>query len=229
MKIINSKGTPEVWLSIGILTWSRLPAHLKTDLLGALDRIAQIREHVARCAKVQPMPPVEVVGQIWVTDNGIIDGTTTPLRFQKMVVFGARVPVLTAMCTEETVVRKVLVHEFLHCFYYTVKITEAVSRGDRKVGETGTGHNAFDASDDASRLENPADWVGDDDVHSFALHNDAALDMISHRYDELKPHFPALVPDLRFRVEKCSVAESTSDHAKALIRRRGGVERSPVQ
>jgi hypothetical protein len=135
-KIINTPGSRDVLLRIGNLTWSRLPARLKKELLEGLIRIAGVRADIASQAKVPTMPPVEVIGQIWVkkaphTDSsappvleGTIDGRASPLRLHREVAFGAQLPALTAICPDASVLRHVLIHEFSHCFFEIVRVID---------------------------------------------------------------------------------------------------------
>jgi hypothetical protein len=228
-KMITISDSQDVWLQIGGLTWSRLPARLKSELLEGIARIAGIREDIARQAKVAAMPPVEVVGQIWVVRTlpsdalapsqfeGTIGGMLWPLRFQKDIVFGVRLPVLTAMCKDAATVRRILVHEFLHSFHFAVMLTGGLLRG-----ETGLkiNHNPFDAKDDDSLLDNPEDWFGGDDAKSLIHHDDQVLDLIGERYVELKPFFPVIVPEVKFETKKISFPESVREGAMELIGRR---------
>jgi hypothetical protein len=214
-KVIKAHSTNQVWLRIGGLTWSNLPLRIKDELLRSLDRIADIRGDIGSRAKVRTMPPVQVVGQIWFADTGgIIDGRLHPLRLQKHVVFGTQIPVLTAMCDDGPIVRRILVHEFLHCFFYYV----AGISSPGKILDLH--HVATDAAADHAKLENANDWFADEDADALMLHNDPALDVIEYRLSELRPFFPTLVPDLQIRGKKWGIPEDVQAHALELLQKR---------
>jgi len=216
-KIIASKITPEVWLRSGTATWSNLSLPLKRDLLAGLERIADLRRDIAIHAKIQTMPPVEIVSEIWATDTGTIDGRAGIVRYQGTMTLGAQLPALTAMCADERAVRRILVHEFSHCFHNALIAVDTASRGGQVVELPE--YDPFNANEDAMRLGTPGDWFGDDDVASMALHDDAGLSSVQKRFIELRPFFHVLVPALKFR-ESIVIETEMRAHAEKLIARR---------
>lgn len=213
-KTIVALSSPDVWLSIGDLAWSRLQSSIKTDLLQGVERIAEIRAAIAHDAPVRSMPLVEVVGEIWATSDGIMPACATPLRQGKVNFFGARLSVLTAMCEEVTVVRRILVHEFLHCFREITELLRAEAAGISILDHS---FDPLDAVEDAKRLANPSDWFGIEDAATVVYHNDPRLDLLQHRFGELKQYFRVLDPKLDYKANGISIPQDVRAHVVGLL------------
>jgi len=68
----------KVWLRVGRLRWRLLSDRLRRMLIEGTENVARIRNEIAKSAKVSCMPPVEVLAELWIVENGVIDGRTTP-------------------------------------------------------------------------------------------------------------------------------------------------------
>jgi hypothetical protein len=215
-KIIFARETKDVWLRVGRLTWSDLPLWIKNEILEALDRIASIRSDIACHAKVQSMPPVIVVPQIWAANGGLINGRTAPLQRPDRAAraFGAQLPILTALCKDAMVVRRIMLYEYLHCFYFNVSIIEA--RGE----PLNVSHDVFSASDDAAIMERPSDWFSSDDANEIVFHNDPSLAATEERITELRPFFPVTVPEFGFRITRTEITPDVQNHIRQLLQAR---------
>src|SRR4051794_22553185 len=77
-KRIFSRASPHVWLATSSGMWSMLPFEVKRELLQAIETVAAIRCSIALAAKVETMPPVEIVLEIWrsAKNDATIDGMT---------------------------------------------------------------------------------------------------------------------------------------------------------
>jgi hypothetical protein len=104
-----------VWLAGGRLPISASPPIER--LLEGVERVASIRAEIGSAAKVATMPPVEIVPYIWTRNRALICGRVTALRRGDGSFFGVQLPAPTALCTDRTAVRALLVHEFAHWFY----------------------------------------------------------------------------------------------------------------
>jgi hypothetical protein len=123
------------------------------------------------------------------------------------------------MCADEVVVRKALIHEFMHCFYYVVQIIEAIDRGDKNLELVS--RDIFDAKEDARRMEQPGDWLSEADAPLLTFHDDPVFAPIQDRFAELRSFFPVGVPDLAmFRLTRIGIDRQLAAHAEELIRHR---------
>jgi hypothetical protein len=192
---------------------------VKDGLLRGLDRIASVRAAIAHDALVKKMPPVEVVGEIWaaVDKDKIMDGCATVLHLKGSGVIGARLPAPTALAPEE-LLRRILVHEFAHCFERVERTVEALHRGERVVSDH---FDVFSASEDADRLGNPADWFGEQDVRALALQGDAELEALTPLANQLVPYLPIVRPNFRYQA-RVEVPQAFVSRATELLRRRTG-------
>lgn len=167
-------GTKYVWLKTD-RAWFSLSVVVQSEMADGLQRVSRIRKAIASDSLIANMPPVEVVPEIWYSDlnsrSVLIDGAVGVLRAHDGFHFGVRIPAHVALCDDETFVRRVLVHEFLHCFQYLERTIEQKSAhsSDSSIALQGA-RNPFDQHEDDSMLANPSDWFGSDDSNSLIRH-----------------------------------------------------------
>ena len=183
VKEISSSITPDVWLKIGQLAWSRLPQAMRTRIQAALDALTGIRADIARAARVQTMPLIEVVAELWRndTDDATIDGRMKPVRRHGQEFLGIQLPIQTLLCDDNRVLRAVTVHEFSHCFWLAWTVLDASDAGLTKIDDD-PNFDPTNAEHDESQMVIPSQWFGEVDAASFAYHHDVANGKVLHRY-----------------------------------------------
>jgi hypothetical protein len=211
--------TDAVWLRVNSRSWSRVPAAVRESLLLGMERIAAIRLAIAKSAKVRSMPPIEIVPEVWSDGQGLISGRTQMLALRKAMFVGVQLPATTAACLDRTAVRRVLVHEFSHCFYYQMRAVE-----DQVTGVTSSdiaeGFDVFNADDDARLMVPANEWFGRADAKAVALHHDPRLQRFEKYMVALAPVLPVLVPPDDGGDKSFTIRGDIWNHAQALIRRR---------
>jgi hypothetical protein len=193
-KKIVSGISNDAWLRVGTLVWSRFPASFQQEPLDGVKRVARITADITAKAKVDIMPPVEIVAQVWLHGETATAGTCTLLKIRHGTQYGARLPAPTAVCEDEPVVRSILVHEFAHAFGRLIWLWETPSESPLL-----DDHDVFDAAQDDAHLVNPFDWFSDDDAQLMSHHNDegvnaATCGKIIDCMKYLKPHGPYARP-----------------------------------
>jgi len=199
---ICSCASEEVWLTIGQSPWGRLPSAVKSAILAGLDRIARIRANIAASAPVSSMAPVEVVGELWVDGLQHIDGRCYPLAHQAGFRFSVQLPASTALCSDEALLRSILLHEFCHCFWIEAEIIKALAGArSSEVVHLKDEFNNTDPYEDAARMVDPREWFSGDDAAAIIYHDDSQLKVLDHKFSELKPYLKSVTPDTTFRID----------------------------
>jgi hypothetical protein len=193
-----------VWLKARHRTWKPLAPRIKRDLCDAAKNVATIRDAISADAQVHSMPPVEIVAELWRTnDDRFIFGRATALERGKEWEFGVQLPASTAVHCNPMQIRRVLVHEFSHCFFMLAECIQ--KRNDLSIDPTldPVIKNNFDIHDDSAdraRLTNPKDWFGADDVDGFVYHDDPATDEIQYDVFALAGILPLVLPNPTYSV-----------------------------
>jgi hypothetical protein len=184
---------------------SRAP---RACLLDGLERLASIRADIAKTAKVVSMPLIEVVPYIWEWVHGRME----ILRAGDTAYLGVRLPAQTALCTDHSAVRAVLVHEFAHCFYYATEVLDRFETPGVKA-DSHLDLDYLEQRPDAELHVNPHDWFGESDAAAFAQSGDPRTDVID---------LVTVKERLRFNVSTpppgCSAIIRIEDDWKAHIR-----------
>lgn len=194
----------KVWLKVGPLTWSMLPRGFKQMLIQGTENIARIREEISSSAKVRSMPPIEVVGELWkAKKGGYVYARGLPMMIEGNVFLGVQVPAQTAVVEDNDLflLREVLLHEFLHCFHYTIEIVKAWEGGQPQFVDS-----SFDSSDKVSdrlRLARPEDWFGREDIECIGRER-SCFDPFRQNYKDLFGLLPVVLldPAERFKSNK---------------------------
>jgi len=212
-KVIPSKQTADVFLTIGGMTWSRVETSVRERLCDALETVARVRRSIAASAKVQSMPLVQIVPELWydIDHESIIDGCAGPIRRGEYTHFAARLPAQTATIADEHILRRVLVHEFTHCFYY---MEYAVLFGPDS--ESNLEGDQWSDADDRKAMVDPTQWFGQADVDEFLYHEGLNYDeKISSNLVELVGKLPTGTPPGRFKISSLAVPDDVHAHILA--------------
>jgi hypothetical protein len=141
--------------------WGTIPPEVQSRVEAGVERIRSVRDAIAADAKVRLMPPITIDPAVWTPDGkGVAHAVSGAWRSARGgheigVIVGAG----PALCTDNTSVRKILVHEFAHCFETATRV---VNNADRGVREDLTG-DPMDEEREEAMLGNPANWFGDGD------------------------------------------------------------------
>jgi len=218
-KRIVADQTDAVWLRVKARSWSRLPEAVRESLLLGMERIAAIRLAIAKSAKVRSMPPIEIVPEVWSDGQGLISGRTQMLALRKAMFVGVQLPATTAACQDRTVVRRVLVHEFSHCFYYQMGAVEDQVTGVAS-SDFDEDFDLFNADHDARLMVSAPEWFGRADAKAVTLHHDPHLQRFEKYMLALAPVLPVLVPPDEGGDKSFTIPGDIWNHAQGLIRRR---------
>jgi len=144
------------------LAWSQLPLSLKSRFLDGLERIATLRDQIGAAAAVSSMPPIQVIPELWYDDDRCFDGCAGPLIVNGNTVFGCTLPAQTATLEDEGTLRRVMVHEFCHCFWWLTDEVNAMDSGGTTIDTSGLDQNSD--SDDRYQMVDSEDWFGVEDA-----------------------------------------------------------------
>lgn len=197
---IYSEASRDVWLQhTGKLAWSRVPLTIKESLLTSLERIARIRDEIGADALVHSMPPIQVVPELWFNDEGSQqDGCAGPLTGDGFKTFGCTLPAQTATLEDEGIIRRTIVHEFSHCFYFSANAVEAVDAG-LETTPVRDNFDRFSDEDDRSVMVVPEEWFGKGDAESMVHHDSQDGPAIRDNRVELSAHLPRRAPPGRWK------------------------------
>ena len=200
-----------VWLAGGRLPISATPP--LDRLLEGVERVASIRAEIASTAKVATMPPVEIVPYIWTSDRVLICGRVTVLRQGEGACFGVQLPAPTALCTDRTAVRALLVHGFAHWFYIATRVVNRSEFGEKAGATLDLRNEGLTESDTQI---NAGDWFGEEDARGFIQHGDSATRGISNQALGLEKQFYVVRPRLGDTVGSISISDDVQDHIRRL-------------
>jgi len=116
------------------------------------------------------MPPVIVHWAGWyVPDRGVVYATVVPKELAGCFQWCVEVPISTLLIiTDDTVLRRLLVHEFAHVFWQIPELPGGDE--DSEVLERSVADQLDYALDvDAGRLVDPRDWFGPADAEDFMV------------------------------------------------------------
>lgn len=215
METVSPTRHAGVWLAGGRLPISADPPLAR--LLQAVERVAAIREEIARTAKVATMPPVEIVPYIWTQERVLICGRVTALRQSDGAYFGVQIPAPTALCTDREAVRALLVHEFAHWFYIATRVVNGSESGEKEGGALDLRNEGLTESDTQIDAQ---DWFGEEDARRFIQHGDSTTRSISSQAAGLEDQFYVVSPRLGDAVGSIDVSDDVKAHIRSLRTRR---------
>ena len=174
-----------------------------------LPRLSRIHQSISKAANLV-MPPIEIVPSGWVTsdNSGMIQGRCALMPYGDLYLFGAQISVATLFFVDDILLRRILVHEFTHCFWHYEQLMLVTVNGDMKVDfnpsqltEKDVGKMS-DNEKDALTRANPFDWFAAQDANQFLGYGEAALDLPTSEFQTnwLDEGLPTEVPDLKIKV-----------------------------
>ena len=212
---LYSERSRYVWLKTGKVAWSQIPLTLQSRLREGLERIASLRDQIGAAAAVTSMPPVQVVPELWYDDERCCDGCAGPLIVHGNRVFGCTLPAQTATLEDEDILRRVMVHEFCHCFWWSADEVNA-----RDAGVTTTDTSGLDQtsdSDDRSQMVDPGDWFGAVDANRMIYQGSPENQRIQDNLRGLIGYLPRRrSPPKRFTVKKVTLPSDIEAHVRRL-------------
>lgn len=186
--------------------WSRLGSRISSMIKNeGLARLTRLRELIATDANL-PMPPILVVPVgWWVPQNGgVIFGMAKPVVVEGFFHWGVMMPASTLVVADDDIVlRRILCHEFAHCFWYTTQMIHEMK--DSKY--TSIGPKRPDSiqelvheqlKKDKDELVDPRLWFGEWDAKHFLPEGGPALDRETEMFAQrwIKAGLPAEAPDM---------------------------------
>jgi hypothetical protein len=219
-KRIVSIRTDAVWIETGHLLWSTLPPAIQKVLLGGLERIAATREALGESAKVPFLPPIQIKCELWRAELDTlasINGRAIPVRYGRDSFFGVELSAHVCASEDESLIRALLVHEYLHVFDAAQRVVQA----NAEVGgvcNLGSG-DPFSADNDNAHLAKPEDWFSDPQDWDLVRHGD---DEWMQRFDAgqvlLNPYLRHMCPDFRYKEPGVTFAVEWLEHARSLTK-----------
>jgi len=214
-KRLYSKRSPEVWLTVGKLAWSQVPLSLKSRFLEGLERIAALRDQIGAAAAVSSMPPIEVIPELWYDDHRCFDGCARPLIANGTRVFGCTLPAQTATLEDEGLLRRIMVHEFCHCFWWLADEVNAMDTGGTPTDTSGLDQNSD--SDDRFQMVDPRDWFGVDDAGSMIYSGSPETQLIEDNLIGLIGRLPERhSPPRSFSLKHVTLPSEVRTHVRKL-------------
>lgn len=141
------------------------------------DRVIRLRETISMEAKL-PMPPIRIepYGFMNNTGSGAMYGVMLPMVIKGSTVFAVSLPVATlTLIADDILLRRILCHEFAHCFWQLVNIYNSLQAGENKSDISG--------AKDVEQLVDPTDWFGPWDIkHFMPKTEDHVFDELDKRY-----------------------------------------------
>lgn len=203
----------EVYLRVGALTWCMLPKTLKTKLELGTKKVSEIREAISNSAKVRSMPPVEVVGELWVVKDGPAHGRAVPLRIENLNVFGIQLPASSVTIEDESLIREIIVHEFAHVFYFLTKLLKARDERRSILLDHYDPENQYE---DDIRMIKPEEWFGPEDVAAFVKQNDTQLISFENTFMEFHGQLPIVRIKTHFEAKGIVIPRDVTEHIRQL-------------
>ena len=159
----------DTWVVGDLAAWQAIASHFGLDEVNAaVSRVCHLRERIAADAGL-PMPKMFFYPTGWMTETGMVYGRVNIHKIAEGHEWCVEVPVATPlMVTDDDVLRRILCHEFAHCFWYIVKAV--------KEGECDT-----EGVPDEDTLADPKDWFGGRDAESLMKWGDSSLHEFTQR------------------------------------------------
>jgi len=212
---IYSKRSPEVWLAVGKLAWSRLPLPMQSRFLEGLERIATLRDKIGAAAAVSSMPPIQVIPELWYDHERCFDACAGPLVVDGTTMFGCIFPAQTATLEDEAVLRRVMVHEFCHCFWWLTDEVNALDSGGTTIDTSGLDQRSD--SDDRYQMVDPKDWFGVEDARRMIYSGSPETRQIQDNLMGLIGRLPERhSPPRRFRLKNVTLPDDIKTHVRNL-------------
>jgi hypothetical protein len=155
--------------------WFKIPPRIRTVIKNnGLKRLIQLHNSIANDAQL-PMPTIHVIpiGWCFPENGGVVYGMAIPIPVMDLYQWGTVVPASTLVIVDDdTVLRRILCHEFAHCFWYITRILRERKNGEWISIESGKGQTTTDLlndqlAKDKKELVDPVQWFGEWDAEHF--------------------------------------------------------------
>jgi hypothetical protein len=213
MKRVTSHLSQEVWLAVSDFEWLKLDNAIKVKFLLALENIAHVRQQISDSAKVQSMPPVEAICELWsIPENDTsIDVRIAPLPSERgRKVFGVQLPAQTATLADLVILRKILVREFAQCFWCIERVIEQLAAGKTSLSLSDLNPNNDNES--RKRVVDAPLWFGEDDARELPLGQDNAAALLHANFVELSKVLPVCSPPIDYKLEGIAIPVDILQH-----------------
>lgn len=206
--------------------WDKLPGRIRTLVKNSgLARLSKIRNQITTDAGL-PMPEIYVVPYCWTADNiGPIFGLVRPTPYQECVesyVFSVFITAATLIVIkDDMILRRIVCHEFAHCFWYISLILRETKFGNSKGQISLTGPDSMEKhiERDSQHLVNPKYWFGQWDTEHFTFGEDEILHEPTKKIMTtwINSGLPVETPNLRFKINGClNIEDEIVEHARNL-------------
>lgn len=160
----------DTWVVGDLAAWRAIASHFGLyEVNAAVSRVCHLRERIAADAGL-PMPKIFFYPTGWMTETGMVYGRVNIHKIAEGHEWCVEIPVATPlMITDDDILRRILCHEFAHCFWF---VTKAVTDG-----------KSIPASiPDEDSLADPKNWFGGRDAESLLKWGDSSLHESTQRF-----------------------------------------------
>jgi hypothetical protein len=204
--------TKEVGLIGSKAEWRSLPREMSRII--KQDKISIVEETrllISKDAQL-PMPPIRVEPWGWVGPEGetVIFGAVKLFAFKECSQWGVLMPASTLLVVDDQdLLRRILCHEFAHCFWRIGRIIQAEANGKSEIKDAIYNANLKEQYDEIERIDkdhlvDPKNWFGGWDVSHFLQYEGASdapeLDEPTDRFfrEWASAGLPLKTPSLEF-------------------------------
>jgi hypothetical protein len=207
--------------------WLKLPGRIrKITEKDGIGRLTRLRELISKEAGL-PMPHIRIVPWGWWHPgmDGVIYGMVRPIRWNNYLVWAVIIPASTPVIVDNDIMlRRLICHEFAHCFWYITKAIREQKKGVFELHEHLGESSLPDIIDrivdiDKERLVEPADWFGEWDVKHFLPEGEQALNRPTNLFRDhwLKKRLPTRPPILEYSDEgTMAIEDEIVKHIRSL-------------
>jgi hypothetical protein len=181
--------------------WAKIPWAMRKALLARTRDVERLRELIAKAAKVSWMPPVTVLDSILATDAATVEGYVDLIPVGSFNFFGTVLAAQAVLCTDDAMLRSILVHEFAHCFDRIQRLCDHLDSGSNDPVYLPGG---TDEAEEESALVDPAEWFGDHDAEAFVRWGDLGAPIHQRLLEQQLGRHLKIVrvePDIPFEAE----------------------------
>ena len=202
-----------VALTGSVSEWDKLPARIRTLVKNnGLMRLSQIRNQIAADAGL-PMPKIFIAPYCYVSpDNrAVVTGFAKPMLCEEAkdsYVFAAVLSAATIFAVkDDTILRKLICHEFGHCFYYIKQgiLKTNFGKSEARIETKGEDWPTFEEEcrRDREAMIDPREWFGQWDIEHFGYAEDGILDESSEKLinDWIDRNLPVRILSRKFETE----------------------------
>ena len=200
--------------------WRRLPTAMREGVRQCgVQTLESLWRSIGNDAPVS-MPPIWIEPYGWTDPDNVAVryACATPRKVEDSTLFGVEVPASSVLILDDIrTLRRVLVHEFSHCFWWLSRVYRAISDG-----KTGIFDDLGIRTDNEKHI-NPLDWFGRRDADEFLWYDTPEggceeLAPFSYAFHEkwLKKGLPVKVSELDFSVTEISIPDDVIRHIDKL-------------